>query len=229
MPVRVLEQIRLDVCYAALPVVFVGDGAGVVYAQLGVSHQCTEDIAALRSLPNIDIVSPADRFELEYCWSYLLRAPHAGYLRFGKADCAEVHAAIPTGEIGNLLEFRRGSADWVIIAVGSMVATATRLSAELGGLAVWSAPVLRPFNRAQLLGIASGLRGIVVLEEHADIGGLGSLIAEVIAETGLCRVARFGTKRFSRVCGDYQYLLEHHGLGEADLLQQIDALISAAC
>jgi transketolase len=223
VPMRVLEQIKLDVCYEALPVIFVGDGAGVVYAQLGASHQCTEDVAALRAVPNIDIVSPADRFELEYCWSHLLQAPHAGYLRFGKADCGDVHGEIPTAPIGDLLEICNGSADWAILATGSMLTTATRLSAVLGGLAVWSAPVLNPINRAQIQRIGLNLRGVFVLEEHSVSGGFGGLVAEVMVETGGCRVVRFGTQKFSELCGDYEYLLSYHGLSDANLLAQISA------
>src|SRR5438128_3689062 len=64
VPIRVLEQIKLDVCHEQLPVVFIGDGAGVVYSCLGGSHQSTEDIAALRALPHIGILSPADDFEM---------------------------------------------------------------------------------------------------------------------------------------------------------------------
>src|SRR5207245_6897776 len=60
VPIRVLEQIKLDVCYENLPITFIGDGAGVVYSTLGSSHQSTEDIAALRALPHMSILSPAD-------------------------------------------------------------------------------------------------------------------------------------------------------------------------
>src|SRR5436309_1510377 len=67
LPIRVLEQIKLDVCAENLPVVFFGDGAGVVYGTLGTSHQCTEDIAALRALPNMVILSPADDLEMIEC------------------------------------------------------------------------------------------------------------------------------------------------------------------
>src|SRR5580693_5486455 len=67
IPVRVLEQIKMDVCYEELPVVLIGDGAGVVYSTLGTSHQCTEDVAALRALPNLGILSPADALEMEAC------------------------------------------------------------------------------------------------------------------------------------------------------------------
>src|SRR5436309_10704956 len=64
VPVRVLEQIKLDVCYEDLPVLFIGDGAGVVYSTLGASHQSTEDVAALRAMPNLSILSPADDLEM---------------------------------------------------------------------------------------------------------------------------------------------------------------------
>ena len=67
MPMRVLEQIKLDVCYEQLPVRFIGDGAGVVYSSLGSSHQSTEDVAALRALPHMAILSPCDAGEMTAC------------------------------------------------------------------------------------------------------------------------------------------------------------------
>src|SRR5579884_965954 len=72
VPVRVLEQIKLDVCYENLPVLFVGDGAGVVYSTLGTSHQSTEDIAALRAVPDLAILSPADGPEMTACMDLAL-------------------------------------------------------------------------------------------------------------------------------------------------------------
>src|SRR4051794_9722869 len=85
VPMRVLEQIKLDVCYENLPVVFIGDGAGVVYGTLGVSHQCTEDVAALRALPNLAILSPADDLEMTACMRLALAANGPTYVRMGKA------------------------------------------------------------------------------------------------------------------------------------------------
>src|SRR5262249_6934232 len=67
VPIRVLEQIKLDICYENLPVLLIGDGAGVVYGTLGASHQSTEDIACLRALPHLSILSPADAFEMAGC------------------------------------------------------------------------------------------------------------------------------------------------------------------
>src|SRR6516165_8792445 len=73
IPVRVLEQIKMDVCYQELPVVFMGDGAGVVYSTLGTSHQSTEDVAALRALPHLGILSPADDLEMTACMELAFR------------------------------------------------------------------------------------------------------------------------------------------------------------
>src|SRR5262252_9087896 len=83
VPVRVLEQIKIDVCYEELPVVFIGDGAGVVYSALGTSHQSTEDIATLRALPHLGILSPADGQEMTTCMALALAAPGPVYLRMG--------------------------------------------------------------------------------------------------------------------------------------------------
>src|SRR5471030_1192006 len=86
VPIRVLEQIKIDVCYENLPVVFIGDGAGVVYSTLGTSHQSTEDVAALRGLPNLAILAPADDLEMAECMAHALEAKGPVYLRMGKSD-----------------------------------------------------------------------------------------------------------------------------------------------
>src|SRR3974377_2454629 len=95
VPVRVLEQIKLDVCYENLPVIFVGDGAGVVYSSLGTSHQSTEDIAALRALPGMSIWSPPDDQEMTACMRLARQSEGPVYLRMGKADLGRLHAEVP--------------------------------------------------------------------------------------------------------------------------------------
>jgi transketolase len=227
VPMRVLEQIKIDVCYESLPVIFVGDGAGVVYAQLGASHQSTEDVAAVRALANIGIVSPCDRFELDYCWKHLLASSGPNYLRFGKADCGDVHAETPTAALGSLLKVRDGNADWAIVATGSMVSKAVVIADEMTDVAVWSVPSLAPFDAAQLLEIAKPLERIFVMEEHSTSGGLGSLVAETVSSVGGCEVVRFGTHKFSELCGDYAYLMSYHGLGAAELKAEIMARLAA--
>jgi transketolase len=228
IPMRVLEQIKMDICYESLPVVLVGDGAGVVYSTLGASHQCAEDVAALRALPGIDIHSPADRFELEYCFGALLEAGRPSYLRLGKADCGDIHGQAPRVPLGNLIAVRGAASPVGIIATGSMVSRSVKIADDLGGMPVWSAPCIAPFNRVQLLEACRGLRQVFVAEEHSVVGGLGSLVAEIVAESGIgCRVRRLGIdNRFSELCGSYDYLLTCHGLGLDDMRRTVGAALS---
>ena len=107
VPVRVLEQIKIDFCYENLPCILIGDGAGVVYSHLGASHQSTEDIACLRAVPNIRILSPADKFELEACFELALKAKAPVYLRMGKADLGSVHTSIPKLDWGQPLTVKQ--------------------------------------------------------------------------------------------------------------------------
>jgi transketolase len=225
IPLRVLEQIKMDICYEGLKVILIGDGAGIVYGQLGASHQATEDLSAVRSLPSLDIHSPCDQFELEYCFDYMLRAKHASYFRFGKADMPNVHTTPPTAPMGNLLPIIEMQSDHAIIATGSMVSCAVQIAQSLKNISVYSAPVLAPFNAQQLTSIASRNKNIFTLEEHSVTGGLGSLVAEIISsekQTRPTRVTRIGIEyKFSEHCGDYAFLMDWHGLSVDKIQQKI--------
>ena len=217
IPVRVVEQIKLDIAHDNLPVVLIGDGAGFVYSHLGTSHQSTEDIACTRAIPNLSIYSPADRFEVEACMLNAYQAKAPVYLRMGKSDRGVVHAADLSVIPGDLLQARPGQTDGVtFIATGSLVRTAVSIAAEAyPGAAVWSAPFIKPINVKQVTDICAQSSSVVVLEEHSVLGGLGSVIAEIASEFAPIRILRIGVDdRFSHHCGSYEYLLKEHGLDQ---------------
>jgi transketolase len=83
IPVRVVEQIKLDIAHDKLPVMLIGDGAGFVYSHLGTSHQSTEDIACTRAIPDLSVYSPADRFEVTACMELAYKSKSPVYLRMG--------------------------------------------------------------------------------------------------------------------------------------------------
>jgi transketolase len=231
VPVRVLEQIKLDVCYHQLPVVFIGDGAGIVYSSLGSSHQSFEDIAAVRSLPHLDILSPADAFEMSYAMRHALSFSGPVYLRMGKSDMGEVHGAAVDAPIGDLLPVRSGGGDTAFIATGSMVVTAMQLAERMDANAVWSAPAIKPLNQGQVAALARQYDNLVVLEEHSQIGGLGSAVAETVADMAgqRARVIRLGIQdRFSQFCGSYEYLRREHGIDGQSLFERIQAALGQA-
>ena len=214
VPVRVLEQIKLDVCYENLPVVFIGDGAGVVYTTFGTSHQSTEDIAALRALPNIRIVSPSDDYEMNECLGYAFKEKAPVYVRMGKADLGNVHSKPPglaPSQLHLVVPGTTGGLAWV--ATGSQVHNALKVAKRWPGSSVWSAPFIKPLNETQVASVCQTHGAVIVLEEHNVIGGLGSAITEIASTHHPVRILRIGIQdRFSSGTGTYQDLMEEHGL-----------------
>jgi transketolase len=231
IPVRVVEQIKLDVAHDKLPVVLIGDGAGFVYSHLGTSHQSTEDIACTRAIPDLSVYSPADRFEVAACMEMAYASNAPVYLRMGKSDRGDVHAAVPHAEAGRLLEVKPGQAGEIaFIATGALVRTAIDIAAgAYPDATVWSAPFIKPVNGAQVAAICAQSRCVVVLEEHSVLGGLGSAIAEIATEFAPVRILRLGVRdRFSHHCGTYEYLLKEHGLDRAAVEQRIRDFLAAS-
>ena len=228
IPVRVLEQIKLDIAHDQLPVILIGDGAGFVYSHLGTSHQSTEDIACTRAIPDLSVYSPADRFEVSACMEQAYQSKSPVYLRMGKSDRGDVHRHMPRANIGALLPIQPGQAGNIsFIATGSMVRTAMDIAAaSYPEAAVWSVPFIKPLDTNQVAAICAQSRAVVVLEEHSVLGGLGSAIAEIAAELAPVRLLRIGVQdRFSQHCGTYEYLLQEHGLDRAAVAQRIAAFV----
>jgi transketolase len=229
IPVRVVEQIKLDIAHDELPVVLIGDGAGFVYSHLGTSHQATEDIACTRAIPGLSIFSPADRFEVSACMELAYQAKGPVYLRMGKSDRGDVHIAPPHMPVGSLVKVQAGdSTGNAFIATGSLVRTALDIAASsYPDVAVWSAPFIKPINREQVEAICKQSTRVVVFEEHSVFGGLGSVIAEISSELAPVHLLRIGVQdRFSHHCGTYEYLLKEHGLDRFTIEKRIRTFLA---
>ena len=223
IPIRTVEQIKLDIAHDHLPVVLLGDGAGFVYSHLGTSHQSTEDISCMRAIPNIEILSPADRFEMSAAVQYAYQANFPVYLRMGKSDRGDVHSApIAATNTKRLLKLRDCKDRRPhIISTGSMAKPALAIAEQLD-LGAWSALTLKPLHKEDVCLIATGSSCIVTIEEHSIHGGLGAAVTEITAENIPVRVLRLGVKDvFSQYCGTYDYLLAEHGLDTESLVERI--------
>lgn len=224
VPIRTVEQIKLDIAHDDLPVVLLGDGAGFVYSYLGTSHQSTEDIACTRAIPGLAVLSPSDRFEMTASMDYAYAANGPVYLRMGKSDRGDVHASpVHILRDSGLLQVRIGRTDRPgLIATGSMVRPAVDVAQALD-LSVWSAPVLKPLLAEDVCAAARATSGLVTLEEHSVLGGLGAAVAEITSEHEPVRVLRIGVPdRFSEYCGTYDYLLREHGLDTDSVQVQVE-------
>lgn len=229
VPIRVVEQIKMDIAHDDLPVVLLGDGAGFVYSHLGPSHQVAEDIACARAVPGLTVLSPGDRHEMTACMDLAYGLARPVYLRMGKADRGDVHSgALASMVVGEPIRIKAGSPDApALIATGAMLKTAQELVEEGREMALWSAASIKPLSSATIAAIAKSSSAIVVLEEHSVHGGLGAAVAEIVSDLAPCRVLRIGIQdRFSQHCGSYDYLLREHGLDLAAVRERVDAFIA---
>lgn len=229
VPIRVLEQIKIDVAHDKLPVIFLGDGAGFVYSHLGTSHQSTEDIAAVRSVPEIEIFSPGDRHELRSSLFEAYDREKPIYFRMGKADLGDVHEnpiSFPASG-ANLVIQGKGRNQLVFVATGSMVTVAAELArAHYPESSVWSAIDLTNGPRSDLAKALDEAKTVITFEEHSIRGGLGGMIAEWLTENSPKKLLRVGvTKGFSKKCGTYKYLLEEHGLSATQIQDKVHEFI----
>jgi transketolase len=228
VPIRVLEQIKLDICFEKLQVILIGDGAGVVYSKLGVSHQCFEDIAAIRALPNIQIFSPSDDYEMKLCFDAALAHKGPSYIRVGKCDLGPVHSSYDFSKNPGIHEViaPRGDAP-VVFATGSMTKFAFNvIKKNFEGFGLYSVSQIKPFDDKAFLSFSSKTKTIFTLEEHSVLGGMGSVITEVTCAHLPKKVIRFGIDdKFSDKCGTYEYLMTEHGLDEAALVKKIRSQI----
>ena len=225
IPVRVIEQIKLDVAHDQLPVIFIGDGAGFVYSHLGTSHQSTEDIACTRAIPNIAIYSPADRWEVSACIRASYQSGRPTYIRLGKSDRGDVHKSEIVKFSNSPINVNQVNDSRVaIMATGSMVTVAMKLTdQEFIRASVWSVPTIKPINIQTVVEICKSNDLIISLEEHSILGGLGSIIAEISSEFSPKKILRIGVQdSFSQYCGTYEYLLKEHKLDLNSIKMQIN-------
>ena len=215
---RCFEQVALDLCLHKTNVRLIGNGGGVVYAPLGPTHEAFEDIAIFRALPRMTIVAVADAEEMKRMMPQTVDHPGPIYIRLGKGGDPVVTDPNVPFRMDRAFPMREGS-DALIVSTGVMLKAALDAAGALGaagiGAAVLHAPVIKPFDRQTFLQLARPVSVIVSVEEHNVIGGLGSAVAEIIAE------ADFDTpKRFRRL-GIPDVFPDQYG-SQASLLKRYD-------
>jgi transketolase len=234
---RCFEQIRVDVCYHDAPVVIVGTGSGLSYAELGPTHHSLEDLAILRTLPGMTVVAPCDEVELRL----LLRAAFAQkqpmYMRIGKKGEPVLHAHSPDLVLGKAITLRQGQApgnDVCFVAAGTVMpevlAAADALAALGYVVRVESFHTIKPLDERTLAEVFATSRMVAVVEEHGLIGGLSGAVAEWQADAGLphtvARMLRFGARdEFLHAAGSQSWARGQYQLEAADLVARICAAL----
>ncbi len=182
---RCFEQIAIDLCLHNLKVRLIGNGGGLVYAPLGPTHMAIEDLAIMRSLPNMTVVAPADADEMRRLMPLTVDYPGPIYIRLAKGYEPIVTTNDVPFQIGRAIPMREGS-DVLIVTTGITLKMALSASEHLSQAGIEAAvlhvPTIKPLDIDAILNMAASVRAIVTVEEHTITGGLGSAVAEVISE-----------------------------------------------
>ena len=215
---RAYDQIRQGVCIPRLNVRIVGSSAGLSDFGDGATHQSVEDVAIMRAIPNMTVLVPADGNETRTMIRAMADYQGPVYVRITRNDLPDVMPEDEPFVAGKPHLIRHGK-DVVAFANGQMVSialSAAEALAEEGiSLRVVNVSSMKPVGEAALVALAEGMKGIVTVEEHSLIGGLGSLIAEVMRGRNVPQKSIGIADRFGQSARNYDDLLEAYGLTPA--------------
>lgn len=229
---RCLEQIRNDACYHDANVTIVASGGGFTYGSLGMSHHATEDVAILRALPGVKVVAPADAWEAGEATKALALSPGVGYLRIEKSGLSTFRLPNEVFKLGKARRLKEGK-DLTFVSMGGIISevyAATEKLESTHGVKcrVISMHSVKPLDGEELSQAATETGGIITVEEHNRLGGLGGAVCEFLMNRN-CFPGFFRSigmsDIYSSVVGDQSYLRKRYGLdSESIYLQALECL-----
>ena len=221
---RCIEQIRNDICYHNANVKILAVGSGFAYGTLGMTHHATEDLAIMRALPNMKVFTPCDSISAEAIAQAICKINGPCYVRLERGGEPEIFSKDEKFEIGKLKEIRKGY-DIAVITIGTVINEAIKaadiLREKNNYISVYSVYSLKPIDKEQILEIAKEYKYIITVEEHQITGGLGSTIAEIIAENNMVtKIIRLGLNdEFTSVVGNQEYLREVYKINYKNIIK----------
>jgi transketolase len=227
---RCADQVRVNMSYMKLPIKLIGLTSGFGAGILGATHMSIEDIAVMRSLPNITVISPADGTEIIKCMLAAAGSEEPTYIRLtGAMNTPVVYKEDYDFEIGKSIELISGN-EVCMVATGSMVyesLEAAKLLNEKGiSCSVINMHTIKPLDLEMLVKVIHSHKLIVTVEEHSEVGGLGGAVAEyMVAHHFDVRLEIIGIKDFFPHAGDYRYQLEQSGLTAFQICERIEKLL----
>jgi transketolase len=231
LAMRGFEQWRNDVCYQNLDVTMVATGAGFVYGKLQFTHFAQEDIGILRTLPNMHIFSPADPMETRQLVFETHEIKGPAFIRMYKGGEKNIYSEPPAVEAGKPIVVKPGKGV-AIIGTGLCVEMGARVAEELKNQGIDSKLIslhtLKPVNGAAIFDEIKDSPAVFTIEDHSIAGGMGSIVAEILAEGGYQgKFKRFGIPdRWVADTGDFDFMRQKAGLTPEIIAQQIIEIIN---
>lgn len=223
---RAYEFIRDDVCLQDNNVKIIGMGSGLAWSTLGPSHHTTEDISALRAIPNLVVLSPASPGELTALVKFAYKYRGPVYIRMGMSGEKEIYPEGCRFELQKNVLLRKGE-QLAFMVTGSIVnevmEAADILENEGVSVTILNVPSIKPFDVESIVRIAASCEKLITVEEHNIYGGIGSIAAEIIAEQGLSlRLYRIGLKDcFGKGYGTLKEVRAENGLDAKHIVEAV--------
>ena len=225
---RICEMIRQEICYPNLNVKIACSHGGLTPANDGASHQAIEDMGIMRTLPNMTVIMPADYYAAKALVKAAAEFEGPVYLRFTRDAIPVIYDENETFEIGKAKKLRDGK-DVAIIANGDTVRlaieAAEKLSVEGIEARVVDMHTIKPLDLNCVNACVEQVGRIITVEDHNIMNGLGSAVAEVIAEAGKGRLKRIGVQDQFGQSAPYERLLEMNGITVENIVAQAKALL----
>lgn len=222
---KIVEQIKLDICYPNLPVVIVGVGSGLSYSNLGTTHHSIEDIAVLNGINNLQIVCPADPKELKVILPQIIKSKKPTYLKMGKKNEKNIFENKCYTKLGTPTKIKKGN-DICVFSTGNILVNIceavqkikSNLSVEIVNI-----HTIKPLADRMILPYLKKFKKIVIVEEHVSNGGLGSIIMKIAAKfntNNTFKNINLG-KKFITGAGNLNHVRNKYKLDEMSLSKEI--------
>jgi len=226
---RTLDQIRISLCYNNLHVIIGGAHSGISVGPDGATHQALEDIAALRALPNITIISPCDATQTQVATKMAIEELTGPvYIRFGREPMPDFSLPNQNFTIGKAQRLMEGT-DIAIIATGHLVWESLEAAKELKrnriNARVINIHTIKPIDEEEIILAAKECKCIITAEEHQITGGLGSAVAEVVVKNYPCKMDFIGMPNTFGESGLARELMDKYGMNAETIVQKALKLI----
>lgn len=222
---RSYEQIKVDVAYSNTNVKLIGISGGVSYGALGMSHHSLQDIAAISAIPNMRVYLPSDRHQTKALTEALLKDEQNAYIRIGRNPVEDVYSEedLPF-ELNRAVKIGTGK-DVLIVACGEMVKPAVDAMELLKKSNIQAAVLdmycLKPFDQATLLEEAAHAKLVITVEEHAPIGGLGSMVCQILSAKDPKKIIVLSLPDEPVVTGSSSEVFAHYALNAAGIASAV--------
>lgn len=218
---RSYEQAKVDCAYSNTNVTLIGISGGISYGALGMSHHSAQDIAAMSAIPNMRVYLPSDRFQTAKLVEALLQDEKPAYLRVGRNPVEDVYTEDACPFAMDKATWLREGEDVAIIACGEMVRpaldAADALAAEGITATVLDMYCVKPLDKEAVLRAAQKAKAVLTVEEHAPYGGLGSMVAQVVAEACPRKVKNLALPDAPVITGTSKEVFAYYGLDAAGI------------